>query len=76
MIGKISMVFWMGVGMLFLPFFGIPNTWKLILAVLVGLALIALSFMLRKSYKLMKYKLRKFEQEIPVETVVETSMHE
>jgi predicted Kef-type K+ transport protein len=76
MMGKISMVFWIGVGMLFLPFFGIENTWKLILAVLIGMALIVLSFILRKNYKLMKYKLRKFEQEVPVETVVETAVHE
>jgi hypothetical protein len=70
MIGKISIVFWIGLGMLFLPFFGIPDSWKLILAVLIGIALIALSFTLRKNYKLMKYKLRKLEQQIPADIVV------
>lgn len=69
MIGNISIVFWVGFGMLFLPFFGIPDSWKLILAVLIGCALMFLSFVLRKNYKLMKYKLRKLEQQIPVETI-------
>jgi len=62
MIGKLRLIFWIGVVMLFLPFFGIPNTWKTILAILVGIALIMISLALRKQYRVMRMTIKMLEQ--------------
>jgi hypothetical protein len=40
MIAKLRLLFWLGIIMIFLSFFGIPNTWKAVIAILVGIALI------------------------------------
>jgi hypothetical protein len=71
MIGSIRLICYIGIGMLFLPYFGIPNTWKLLLAILVGIALIVISFMMKKQYKILKFKLKRLEQ-----PVFEQSIHE
>jgi low affinity Fe/Cu permease len=71
MIDKLRILFWLGIVMLFLPFFGIPNTWKMILAVLVGIVLITLSFLLRKKYRIMRLHIRTLEN-----AVIEETLHE
>lgn len=64
MIAPLRVVFWLGVLMLFVPFLGIPNTWKGLLAALVGILLIFCTFRIRKSYKRLKLSIRKLEQTI------------
>lgn len=70
MMGKIKLLFWIGLVMLFLPFLGIPNVWKTGLAIFIGLVLIVLSFSIRRGIKLLKFKLRRLEQ-----PVVDQSIH-
>jgi hypothetical protein len=71
MIGKLRILFWLGIVMLFLPFFGIPNTWKTVLAVLIGIALIIASVSLRKRYRALRIHIRSLEN-----TVVEQTLQE
>jgi hypothetical protein len=61
MIAKLRLLFWLGIVMLFLPFFGIPNTWKTILAVLIGIFLIWVSIALRRNYRTMRHTIRTLE---------------
>lgn len=71
MIGKIRIVFWLGIVMMFLPFFGIPNTWKTVMAIIVGLLLVVIAFLLRKHYRTMRSIIKNLEH-----TVAETTLHE
>ncbi len=61
MIGKLRILFWLGIVMLFLPFFGIPDTWKMMLAMLIGIGLIALAILLRKSYRTLRITIKNLE---------------
>lgn len=61
MIGKLRLLFWLGIVMLFLPFFGIPDTWKMYLAVLIGAGIIALAILLRKNYRAMRLVIKNLE---------------
>ncbi|HTH92991.1 MAG TPA: hypothetical protein VL576_00735 [Candidatus Paceibacterota bacterium] len=70
MIGKLRILFWLGVLMLFLPFLGIPNTWKTIIAVIIGIALIALSILLRRKYRSLRHMIRTLEH-----SVIEQPIH-
>lgn len=54
MIGKLRLLFWLGIIMLFLPFFGIPNTWKMIIALLIGVTLIGIAILLRNNYRALR----------------------
>jgi len=71
MIGKLRLLFWLGIIMLFLPFLGIPNTWKTILAVVVGIMLIALSISMRKTHRSIRSIIRNLEH-----TIAEHTIHE
>jgi O-antigen/teichoic acid export membrane protein len=71
MIGKLRLLFWLGIVMLFLPFFGIPDTWKTIIAVLIGIGLIAVSVLLRQRYRAMRLIIRNLEH-----TAAEQTLHE
>lgn len=62
MIGKIKVVLWVGITLLFLPYVGLPRSWKAIISVLLGTALIYISFTLKRVYKWMRFQLRRFEQ--------------
>lgn len=62
MIGKLRTLFWLGIVMVFLPFFGIPNTWKTAIAVLIGLALVMIAVSLRRNYRSMRSIIRNLEQ--------------
>ena len=70
MIGKIRLLFWIGMIVLFIPYFGIPNTWKNIALGGIGIILILISFRMRKVYKSMKFRLRRFEQSVPAEDII------
>lgn len=61
MIAKLRLLFWLGIIMLFLPFFGIPNTWKTILAVLIGIVLIYISVRLRAKYRSLRHVIKNLE---------------
>jgi uncharacterized membrane protein len=76
MIGKLRLLFWMGIVMLFLPFFGIPNTWKTILAILIGLVLILVSLSLRKRYRAMRNIIRNLEHSVAQHTMQSESQLE
>jgi uncharacterized membrane protein len=69
MTGKLRLLFWLGIIMLFLPFFGIPNTWKTILAVIIGIVLIGIALQLRKQYRAMRIIIRSLEQNVAATTL-------
>jgi hypothetical protein len=56
--------------MLFLPYFGIPDDIKVVIAIAIGVILIVLSFAIRKKVKELRLKLRRFEA-----PVVDQSIH-
>lgn len=58
MLGKLRLLFWIGIVLLFLPFFGIPSTWKTLLTILAGIGIAYLAFRLRYAYKKMKFEMR------------------
>ena len=61
MIGKLRLLFWLGIVMLFLPFLGIPATWKMVMAMLIGIGLIIIAILLRKNYRAMRSIIRNLE---------------
>jgi hypothetical protein len=72
MIGKLRLLFWIGIGMLFLPYLGIPDSWKAVLATMIGLGIIVLTVHIRKYYKMVRFKLRKYQEE---EAAKDTIIH-
>jgi hypothetical protein len=69
MIGKLRLLFWLGIVMLFLPFFGIPDTWKTALAILIGIGLVTIALLLRKSYRAQRIIIRNLEHTITQHTI-------
>ena len=69
MVGKLRLLFWLGIVMLFLPFLGIPNTWKMVLAVLIGIILIVIAMLLRRNHRAMRIIVRNLEQTITEQTL-------
>lgn len=63
MIAKLRLLFWLGIVMLFLPFFGIPNAWKTILAVIIGIFLVTISIALRRNYRSLRHTIRTLEHD-------------
>jgi hypothetical protein len=76
MIGKLRLLFWLGIVMLFLPFFGIPNTWKTVLAIIIGVVIIAIALSLRKKYRSLRGIIRNLEHTIADQTIIEVSQEE
>ncbi len=62
MIGKLRILFWTGIVLLFVPQFGIPQTFKSILTVGLGILVIVLALKLRHGYKKLKFQLRHTEE--------------
>lgn len=60
---KLRVLFWLGMILLFLPFIGIPATWKMILTILIGLCILRYSFIIREEYKRIRTLLRQYEQQ-------------
>ncbi|MES2224963.1 MAG: hypothetical protein V4478_03175 [Patescibacteria group bacterium] len=71
MIGKLRVLFWLGIVMLFLPFFGIPNVWKTVIAIAIGIALVALAILLRTQYRAVRTIIRNLEQAAAGQTLHE-----
>ncbi len=62
MIRKLRILFWTGIALLFVPFFGVHSSWKSILTVVIGVCVIYLAFTLRKEYKVLRFRLKRFEE--------------
>lgn len=73
MIAKIRVLYWIGITMLFLPFFGIPSAWKTLGAIVIGVLLLWLTSGIRKNYKALKLKLRQNEDFVKQEAI---SLHD
>jgi hypothetical protein len=58
MVGKLRLLFWIGIVLLFLPFFGVVDSIKKVLTVALGVLLIVLTFRLRYAYKKLRFELR------------------
>lgn len=54
MLAILRSIFWLGVGMLFVPFLGIPDSWKMIISTVVGILLIISALQLREEYKVLR----------------------
>jgi predicted dinucleotide-binding enzyme len=59
---KLQILFWIGIVLLFVPFFGIPETAKTILTIVIGMILIIISFKLKHAHKELKFRLRRYEE--------------
>lgn len=66
MIGKLRLLFWIGIVVCFLPYIGIPTWSKTALTALLGVGIIITSYRLKRVYKELKFKLREHtEHETP-----------
>ena len=70
MIAKIRVVLWIGIVLLFVPFFGLPDVWKTAFIIILGIVLIYNAFSLRRAYKRLKFELRQgaISQQVTQET--------
>jgi hypothetical protein len=64
MLGKLRLLFWIGIILLFLPFLGIPLLWKKVLIAIIGAGIVYLSFRIRYAYKKMKFEMRQGSPDI------------
>lgn len=64
MLGKLKVLFLSGIIILFLPYIGIPDSWKDIGSIVFGVLIIYLTFALKYQYKVMKSRLNRLEQPI------------
>lgn len=62
MIHKLRILFWLGIGMIFLSFIGIPNTVKMCIAIGIGSTILFLAFRMRHDYQVMKNTLKQYGQ--------------
>ncbi len=58
MFGKLRILLWSGIVLLFVPLFGVSHTVKNILVALIGIGIIYLAFSIRYAYKKVLYSLR------------------
>lgn len=56
--GKLQVLLWIGIIVLFLPIFGIPDWLRTVVTIVIGLVLIYLSYTLKYAYKKLKFELR------------------
>ncbi len=68
MISKLRAVRLIGIVFLFVPFLGLPTPYKTGITIILGLALIYMSYTLKRAYKRLKFELRQ-------EQVVSTTPH-
>ncbi len=71
MISKLRVLLWIGIGLLFLPYFGFPDAWRTVITICLGIVIIILVFKLRREYKILKFQIRRYE-----EPAVEPIIHE
>lgn len=68
---KLRSLFWVGIIVLFLPYVGLPDGWKAVLTIALGIIIITLVFKLRREYKTLKFQLRRYQ-----EPSIEPTVHE
>lgn len=56
--GKLRLLLWIGIVVLFLPFVGVPDWLRAALTIVIGLVLIYLSYTIKYAYKKLKFELR------------------
>lgn len=66
--GKLRLLLWIGIIVLFLPFFGVPDWLRTTLTIIIGIVLIYLAYTLKYAYKKLKFELR---QQPVVDTIHE-----
>lgn len=59
---KLKILFWAGIVLIFIPFIGVGTTIKHALTILIGALVLWIVFRMRKHYKELRFKLRKFEE--------------
>ncbi len=62
MIPKLRILFWIGVVTIFVPYLGITEGVRTALTILIGVAIIWMSFRIRKNYKELRFRLRRLEE--------------
>jgi hypothetical protein len=58
MVGKLRLLLWIGIVILFVPFFGVPDTLRTGLTIVIGIVVIYLTFRIKHAYKQLKFTLR------------------
>lgn len=58
MVSRLRVLLWIGIIVLFLPFFGVPDTIRAMLTIAIGVVLIYMTFSLKRAYKKLKFELR------------------
>ena len=58
MAGKLRLLVWIGIIVLFVPFFGITDWMRTVLTIIIGVVIIYLSFTLKFAYKKLKFESR------------------
>jgi|GEM_PF-5376212 len=56
--GKLRILLWIGIVVLFLPFFGVPNWLRITLTIGIGIVLVYLAYALKYALKKIKFELR------------------
>ena len=63
------MLFWVGVFVLFLPYYGITDWIRSLVTFVAGFGIMFLSFKLRHDYKLLKLRLKRLEQPVVEQSI-------
>lgn len=64
MLGNLKILFIIGIIILFLPYMGVPDSWKKIITIVFGAIILYITFALKYKYKILKAKLNRLEQPI------------
>jgi len=75
MLTRLRVLFWVGVFVLFLPYYGITDFIRSVITFIAGFGIIFLALRLRHDYKLMKLRLKRLEQPV-VEQSISTNTEE
>lgn len=62
MLSKLRTLFWLGIAIVCISYLGIPDNWKMAIALGIGVALIVLTLGLRRDYLKLRMKLKEYGQ--------------
>ncbi len=62
MLGKLRLLFWTGIVLLLVPYIGVTEGVKTMLTIAIALIILITVFKLRRSYREMKFRLRRYEE--------------
>lgn len=68
MISKLRVLLWVGTVLIFLPFLGVPDSWKTALTIALGFVVTYMSFKLKRAYKRLRFELRQQQHPVPETT--------